>query len=93
MMGEAGPEAIMPLKRDSQGNLGVRGGSGSNVEVVVNNYSTAQAETKETVDSRGNRRIEVTIGDMAAGEIARSGSASQKAVGSTFGLKPQLIRR
>lgn len=94
MMGEAGPEAIMPLKRDSQGNLGVRGGSGgSNVEVVVNNYSTAQADTQETVDSRGNRRIEVTIGDMTAGEIARSGSASQKAVGSTFGLKPQLIRR
>lgn len=93
MMGEAGPEAIMPLKRDSQGNLGVSGGSGSNVEVVVNNYSTAQAETKETVDSRGNRKIEVTIGDMAAGEISRSGSASQKAVGGTFGLKPQLIRR
>lgn len=94
LMGEAGPEAIMPLKRDSQGNLGVRGGNGgSNVEVVVNNYSNAQADTQETVDSRGNRRIEVTIGDMTAGEIARSGSASQKAVGSTFGLKPQLIRR
>lgn len=94
MMGEAGPEAIMPLTRDGQGNLGVRGGSGGgNTEVVVNNYSTAQAETTETVDSRGNRKIEVTIGDMTAGEISRSGSASQKAVGNTFGLKPQLIRR
>ena len=92
MMGEAGPEAIMPLKRDGQGNLGVSGG-GSNVEVVVNNYSTAQATTQETTDSRGNRKIEVTIGDMAAGEISRSGSASQKAVGGTFGLRPQLIRR
>jgi hypothetical protein len=94
LMGEAGPEAIMPLKRDAQGNLGVRGGgSGGNTEVVINNYSTAQAETKETTDSRGNRKIEVTIGDMTAGEIARSGSASQKAVGGTFGLRPQLIRR
>jgi hypothetical protein len=94
MMGEAGPEAIMPLKRDGQGNLGIRGGSGgSNVEVVVNNYGTEKAETRETVDSRGNRKIEVTIGDMTAGEISRSGSASQKAVGGTFGLKPQLIRR
>jgi len=94
LMGEAGPEAIMPLTRDGQGNLGVRAGvSGGNTEVVVNNYSTAQAETKETTDSRGNRRIEVTIGDMTAGEISRSGSASQKAVGSTFGLRPQLIRR
>lgn len=94
MMGEAGPEAIMPLKRDGQGNLGVRGGtSGGNTEVVVNNYSTAQATTQETVDSRGNRKIEVLVGDMAAGEISRSGSASQKAVSGTFGLRPQLIRR
>lgn len=94
LMGEAGPEAIMPLKRDSNGNLGVRGGSnGGNTEVIVNNYTTEKAETKETTDSRGNRKIEVIVGDITAGELARSGSASQKAVGSTFGLRPQLIRR
>jgi phage-related minor tail protein len=94
LMGEAGPEAIMPLKRDSSGNLGVRSeGGGGNVEVVVNNYSTAQAETTETTDSRGNRKIEVVIGDMTAGEITRNGSASQKAIRGTFGLQPQLIRR
>jgi lambda family phage tail tape measure protein len=94
LMGEAGPEAIMPLTRDSSGNLGVRAqNTGSNVEVVVNNYSTAQAETRETVDSRGNRRIEVVVGDMTAGEISRNGSASQKAIRGTFGLQPQLIRR
>jgi len=94
LMGEAGPEAIMPLKRDSSGNLGVRSdGGGGNVEVVVNNYSTAQAETKETVDSRGNRKIEVIVGDMTASEITRNGSSSQKAIRGTFGLQPQLIRR
>lgn len=93
LMGEAGPEAIMPLKRDSQGNLGVRAGGGGNVEVVVNNYSTAQAETRESTDSRGNRRIEVVIGDMTAGEITRNGSSTQRAMGGTFGLQPQLIRR
>ena len=95
LMGEAGPEAIMPLTRDGSGNLGVRaeGNSGGNVEVVVNNYSTAQAETKETTDSRGNRRIEVVIGDMTASELSRNGSASQKAIRGTFGLQPQLIRR
>jgi hypothetical protein len=94
LMGEAGPEAIMPLKRDNNGNLGVRGGGGGgNVDVVVNNYSTAQAETKETIDSRGDRKIEVVIGDMTAGEISRNGSASQKAIRGTFGLQPQLIRR
>ena len=94
LMGEAGPEAIMPLKRDNNGNLGVRSaGSQSKVDVVVNNYSTSQAETTETVDSRGNRKIEVVIGDMTAGEISRNGSASQRAIRGTFGLQPQLIRR
>ena len=94
MMGEAGPEAIMPLKRDAQGNLGVRSGqTQTNVDVVVNNYGSEQATTTETTDSRGNRRIEVTIGDMTAGEMGRSGSASQRSLRNTYGLQPQLIRR
>jgi lambda family phage tail tape measure protein len=94
LMGEAGPEAIMPLKRDSNGNLGVRGPSGAgNVEVVVNNYSTAQAETRETTDSRGNRRIEVIVGDMVAQEVAKTGSATQNAFSSTYGTRPALARR
>jgi phage-related minor tail protein len=93
-MGEAGPEAIMPLKRDSNGNLGVSNpGGGGNVEVVVNNYSTAQAETRETTDSRGNRRIEVIVGDMVAQEVAKTGSATQNAFSSTYGTRPALARR
>ena len=94
LMGEAGPEAIMPLTRDNSGNLGVRAqGGGSNVEVVVNNYSTAKAETRETTDSRGNRRIEVVVGDMVAQEVNRTGSATQTALSSTFGSRPALARR
>lgn len=92
VMGEAGPEAIMPLKRDSSGNLGVRA-QGGNTQVVVNNYSSEKAEARETVDSRGNRKIEVVVGDMVAGEVSRGGSSSNKAMKNTFGLKPQLIRR
>jgi lambda family phage tail tape measure protein len=95
LMGEAGPEAIMPLRRGSDGSLGIAasGGSGGNVSVQVINNSNAQATTNETVDSKGNRKIEVLIGDMTAGEISRSGSASQKSIRSTFGVQPQLIRR
>ena len=95
LMGEAGPEAIMPLRRGADGSLGVAssGGSGGNVSVQVINNSNAQATTNETTDSRGNRKIEVVIGDMNAGEISRSGSASQKSIRSTFGIQPQLIRR
>ena len=36
LMGEAGPEAIMPLARGPDGKLGVRGGGGSGVNVTVN---------------------------------------------------------
>lgn len=94
LMGEAGPEAIMPLTRGSDGKLGVQAsGSGGNVSVQVINNSNAQATTNETTDSKGNRKIEVVIGDMTAGEISRSGSASQKSIRSTFGIQPQLIRR
>ena len=96
-MGEAGPEAIMPLKRDSSGSLGVAvtggGSAGSNVEVVINNYGSDKATTTETTDSRGNRKINVTIGDVVSGEISRSGSAVQKSMQATYGQRPQLIRR
>ena len=36
LMGEAGPEAIMPLARGPDGKLGVRGGAGGAVNVVMN---------------------------------------------------------
>jgi lambda family phage tail tape measure protein len=94
LMGEAGPEAIMPLKRDAQGNLGVRSGNnGGNVEVVVNNYGSEKATTKESTDSRGNRKVEVIIGDLSAGDISKSGSNSQRSLRGTYGLQPALIRR
>ena len=35
LMGEAGPEAIMPLARGADGTLGVRGGGGMNVTVNI----------------------------------------------------------
>jgi len=36
LMGEAGPEAILPLSRGADGKLGVRGGGGRAVNVVFN---------------------------------------------------------
>jgi lambda family phage tail tape measure protein len=95
LMGEAGPEAIMPLRRGADGSLGVQaqGGGSANVSVSIINNTTAQATTQETTDSRGNRKVEVIIGDMTAGEVTRSGSSSQKAMKSTYGIQPALIRR
>ena len=36
LMGEAGPEAIMPLTRGPDGKLGVKGGAGGGTSVVMN---------------------------------------------------------
>ena len=47
-MGEAGPEAIMPLKRGKDGKLGieVKGNSGDNVTINQNiNISTGVSQT------------------------------------------------
>jgi len=43
LMGEAGPEAIMPLTRGADGKLGVRGGSGGGSVHVTMNISTPDA--------------------------------------------------
>ncbi len=94
LMGEAGPEAIMPLRRDSDGNLGVMAKpQGGNVEIVVNNYSGEKAETRETVDSRGNRKIEVVVGEMVANEVGRKNSPMQQAITGNFMTRPMITRR
>ena len=43
LMGEAGPEAIMPLARGADGKLGVRGAGGSGAMHVTMNISTPDA--------------------------------------------------
>jgi phage-related minor tail protein len=50
LMGEAGPEAIMPLARGSDGRLGVKG-AGSGVSVTVN-ISTPDAQSFERSQSQ-----------------------------------------
>lgn len=93
--GEAGDEAVMPVKRLSNGKLGVHadGGKASNVSVVVNNYSGNEVTQKEETDSSGNRRIEVTIGEMVAGEVRRTGSAMNNSFRQAFGAAPMLVGR
>lgn len=93
LMGEAGPEAIMPLRRNSSGVLGVEGNSSGSVQVNVNNFSNEKADAKETVDSKGNKRIDIVIGEAVNPNITRSGGTTQEAIKSTFGLRSSLIRR
>ncbi len=44
LMGEAGPEAIMPLARGTDGKLGVRSG-GQGAPTIVMNISTPDAQS------------------------------------------------
>jgi len=91
LMGEAGPEAIMPLKRTPSGDLGVIAqgtGGGSPVNVVVNNYGKDEA----MVDQQPNGDIVVTVGKAVAQDIA-NGGATYQAMRKTFGLSQTIKRR
>lgn len=89
VMGEAGPEAIMPLKRGPGGVLGVQGG-GSNVQVNIVNKSGGEVTQRQS--TQGNSRIiDITIEasrSMILDDIARGGPISD-ALGQSFGARRQ----
>ncbi len=95
LMGEAGPEAIMPLKRAADGSLGVsaEGFGGGDVammmKVVINNYSSEKVEVKESQGEGEERQLEITIGSMINKHIS-SGKAD-KSLGSRYGLKAKGV--
>lgn len=75
------------------GSEGGGSGGGSNVSVVINNHSGQPATTREATDSRGNRSIEVVIGDLAASELARPGSSMHRTMRTSFGAQPAMVHR
>lgn len=93
LMGEAGPEAIMPLTRGTDGRLGVlaTGSGASNVNVVlaveINNYSQEKVDVKETTDETGQRQLQIIVGAMFNDHIT-SGRAD-KAMKSRYGIAVQ----
>lgn len=93
VMGEAGPEAIVPLKRMSSGNLGIES-SGSTkqspVNVVINNHSGAEVETRERQTTNG-REIEVVIGKVVQG-MFNSGKID-KHMAANFGVSRKGVNR
>lgn len=62
LMGEAGPEAIMPLARGPDGKLGVRGAGGGSVNVVMN---------VTTPDVQGFRRSQGQIAAQMSRALGR----------------------
>ncbi|EKT66539.1 phage tail tape measure protein [Providencia alcalifaciens] len=74
LMGEAGPEAIMPLTRGSDGSLGVRVLGLENVQ----NGTTAITS---------NNAINIDVGDI---NLISDGSKEQQPIGDVSGAKQQL---
>ncbi|HWP68828.1 MAG TPA: hypothetical protein VN437_05950, partial [Rectinemataceae bacterium] len=75
VFGEAGPEAIMPLSRDSSGRLGVAAQSGGNVSIEVKNYSSTpvSSKTQTVTDAAGNKKFILTLNDMVDRKLAAAG--------------------
>lgn len=97
LMGEAGPEAIMPLKRDASGRLGVYasasgGGNESGMSVVINDMrgSGQRVETNESRGPNGKRVLSVMIRDEMRRQI-RSGDLDREMSGS-YGNTRTLAR-
>ena len=95
VMGEAGPEAIMPLHRGSDGSLGVRleggmsgGGANININIINNSNASARTESRET---NSGTQIDVIIDEIVAQKIGSQGSASDVALQERNNR--QLIRR
>ncbi|MEH2705229.1 hypothetical protein ABIF21_000018 [Bradyrhizobium elkanii] len=95
-VGERGPE-LVNLPRGAQviPNSALRSGGGGSVAISVNNNvsPTMTVTAQQSVDGRGNRRIDLVLDDQMAANLGRSGSATQRALSGGFGAKPRGVRR
>jgi hypothetical protein len=87
LMGEAGPEVILPLRRGAGGVMGVE--AAGNVQVnVINNASGTQATATERMEG-GTRIIDVMVEQVSAslaGRVTRGGNPLSTALERTYGL-------
>lgn len=93
LMGEAGPEAIMPLRRGRDGKLGVAGSGGGQapppqVSIAIHE---APGGDKAHVEQRGDGSVEVTMRRMVDGAVADSvanNGTTGRAIQKRFGVSP-----
>ncbi|MBQ3838071.1 MAG: phage tail tape measure protein, partial [Treponema sp.] len=95
LMGEAGPEAIMPLARGSDGSLGVKVAGAEDGQgeaafgfVTVNVYSSEKSEVSEQTDADGNKIYNVIVGAVKS---ATAQGQLDRTFQSRFGLKARGV--
>jgi phage-related minor tail protein len=81
LMGEAGPEAIVPLKRTASGDLGVQA---SPVNVNVYNNAGVDVETRTSDNADGSRQIDILIERKVRDGIANG--SFDRAMRGSYGL-------
>ena len=81
LMGEAGPEAIVPLKRTTTGDLGVQA---SPVNVTVINNSSANIKTEESKGAMGEREIMIMVNSAVEEGIGRG--RFDRVMSTTYGV-------
>jgi lambda family phage tail tape measure protein len=87
LMGEAGPEAVMPLRRLGNGRLGVEAaGGGATMVVNIYNNTRAQVRTEEADDGRGGRRMDIVIEEMVTSAATRPGSRFTRTLAASQGM-------
>lgn len=97
LMGEAGAEAIMPLSRLPNGDLGVKAGGGGspdiNVTVINETGANADADVQSGVDSQGQIQLLVRLvsSEIAQNDIPYNGPVS-RSLQSTFNMNRAIQR-
>ena len=91
-MGEAGPEAVMPLARDGSGRLGVRGGGSGNSFTIVDQRGAGapQIETQQRQNAGGG--MDVTMIIRAEVKKAIGGGHADDAFNARYGIRPRTTR-
>lgn len=90
LMGEAGAEAIMPLRRDSAGRLGVSA-AGASVTVNVINQSgqPVSAQQRSRSGPNGEQIVDVVLAAIGESLANRSGPVA-RGLESGYGLRPAM---
>jgi tape measure domain-containing protein len=93
LMGEAGEEGIVPLRRGRNGRLGVdaSGVGGGDMSVTINNYADANVSARKTRGPGGQMSLDILVEPIEqkiASRMARGQGPLGKTMQTTFGLQP-----